>query len=226
MAPEKVPQSEDFLDAYKGHGNKDLEDHSRIHSLLQEIIEENKLEGITVECFPMVRDKGITACLSLARLNELGIPAACEGDLVSLTGMLFVRQMTHIIPWMANLSGVFSDHAEFSHCTISPSLVAGYKLATHYETGMGLALAGELVEDVYTLFRWNQSFDQCFIALGNRQNHQWSPMSCRTQLHLTLSAEDLTKLQTHPLGNHHLIVPGNHLEILRIACEYLNLAVI
>ncbi len=223
---EKMPQSEDFLEVYKGHGNKEIEDHSRVHTLLQEIVEDNELNGIAVECFPMVKNTGITACLSLARLNELGIPAACEGDLVSLAGMLLLQQLTGIIPWMANISGVFEDRVDFSHCTIAPNLVESYTLMTHFETDQGLAIAGELKDELFTIFRWNQSFDRCFISTGTKIEQEWNSFSCRTQLHLRIPNEDLIKLQNQPLGNHHLILPGDYSDTLRVACEYLNLTLI
>ncbi|MCK5821898.1 MAG: hypothetical protein KAH17_08425 [Bacteroidales bacterium] len=224
--PLSVIQSGDFLEFYKGHGDQKIEDHSRVHSMLQEIVENNKLDGIAVECFPMVKEKGITACLSLARLNDIGVPAACEGDLVSLAGMLLIQQLTGIIPWMANLSGVFSDHAEFSHCTISPRLTDNFRLTSHFETGKGLSIAGDLPQQDYTVFRWNQSFDRCFITMGTKIKHDWSLTSCRTQLHLKINSPDLIKLQNLPLGNHHLILPGDHSDTLRIACEYLNFTII
>lgn len=224
--PLSVAQSEDFLDFFTGHGNQNIEDHSRVHSLLLEIIEDNKLDGIAVECFPMVQEKGITACLSLARLNDIGVPAACEGDLVSLAGMLLIQHLTGVIPWMANISGVFQDHAEFSHCTISPGMTDSFRLTTHFESGKGLSIAGDLHKQNYTVFRWNQSFDRCFITKGEKITHQWSSASCRTQLHLKINSQDLIKLQSLPLGNHHLIVPGDHTDTLKIACEYLNFAII
>lgn len=224
--PLSIPQSEDFLETFNGHGKTDFEDHSRVHTLLQTIIEDNKLDGIAVECFPMVRDKGITACLSLGRLNQIGIPAACEGDLLSLAGMILIQQLTGIIPWMANLSGVFEEHAELSHCTISPSMVGKYDITSHFETNKGLSIAGVLNNEEYTIFRWNQGLDQCFISKGIRIDHSLSKSSCRTQLHLKLITADLIKLQNQPLGNHHLIVPGNFTHVLRTACEYLNFTVI
>lgn len=224
--PLSVAQSEDFLEFFNGHGNQNIEDHSRVHSLLLEIIEGNKLDGIAVECFPMVQEKGITACLSLARLNDMGLPAACEGDLVSLAGMLLIQHLTGVIPWMANISGVFQDHAEFSHCTVSPGLTDNFRLTTHFESGKGLSIAGNLYQKVYTIFRWNQSFDRCFISKGEKTDNQWSSASCRTQLHLKINSHDLIKLQNLPLGNHHLIIPGDHTNTLKIACEYLNFAII
>lgn len=223
---QNIEQSVDFLDTFNGHGNIEIENHSRIHTLINSIIEDNKLDGIAVECFPMVRDKAVTACLSLARLNQLGIPSACEGDLLSLAGMLLIQQLTGVIPWMANISGVFNDHVEFSHCTISPGLVESYDITTHFETGKGLSIRGLLNEEEYTIFRWNESLDHCFIAKGLRIANEWSNTSCRTQLHLSLSNSDLLKLQNQPLGNHHLILPGDFTHIFRIACEYLNFTVI
>lgn len=54
---------------------------------LKEVICTNQLDAITLECFDMVNNHSVTACLALALLNSRGVVAGCEGDLVSLPGM-------------------------------------------------------------------------------------------------------------------------------------------
>ncbi len=222
----KFHQSVEFLDFYKGNGDPKLESHSRIHYLIEQIIDEHRLDGIAVECFSLVQKSNETACLSLAFLNQKGIPAACEGDLVSLTGMILIKELTGFIPWMANFSGLFSSHAEFSHCTISPMFLKDYRLTTHFETGKGAAISGELDGSIFTVFRWDQNFEHAFVASGTVHEKDWSPLACRTQLSIRLTEDDRLKLQDYPLGNHHLIIPGDYSEVLKIACEYLNITVI
>jgi L-fucose isomerase-like protein len=225
--PMEASKSKDFIDYYQGYGKAEFENHSRIDSLLAQIYHENELDGIAVECFPLVKKHALTACLSLARFNNIGMPAACEGDLISLVGMIFIRQLTGIIPWMANLSGVFATHVEFTHCTVAPDQVEEYSITTHFETNLGLAIAGVFDhEEQYTIFRWDKRFEQCFIATGHAEKHESQNISCRTQLRLKLPDSDTKKLQHNPLGNHHLILRGNWNEILIIACEYLNLTII
>jgi len=220
------PHSNEFLEFFKGYGDSQLEEHSRVHYLIEKVIDEYQLDGVAVECFSILQDADETACLSLAFLNQKGIPAACEGDLVSLTGMLLVKHLTGLIPWMANLSGLYSDRVEFSHCTIAPMYLENYKLETHFETGKGLAVSGVLSSEVYTILRFDQNFENAFISKGMNDPQEWKPFACRAQLSLRIEDSDIKKMQNSPLGNHHLIIPGDYIEVFRIACEYLNVTVI
>ncbi len=224
--PGNYAKSKDFLDYYQAHGKKTFEEHSRLDSLVSSVWDEHQLDGISVACFPVVDQHDLTACLSLARLNAQGLPASCEGDLISLVGMLLIRSVCGQIPWMANLSGLFDKHVECSHCTVAPSLVDSFKINSHYETDKGLAIQGDFAQGEFTLFRMDQQFEQCFIAVGELIPGDHKPEACRTQLRLKLDQSDIQKLHHHPLGNHHLILPGNWMSDLLIACEYLNFTII
>lgn len=225
-SPAGYPQSADFLDYFHAHHHEKFGEHSRIQTIIQQIIHDNQLDGIAVECFSLVKGYEMTACLSLAQLNAIGIPAACEGDLVSLSGMLFVQQLTGKIPWMANLSGIYSDHIELSHCTIAPDMLNSVEITTHFETGLGLAIKGELPQQVYTIFRWDQHFEKALITVGSSRQDPYNPLACRTQLSLTIEPDKAAKYLKDPLGNHQLVLSGDFSEILETACNYLNIAVI
>ena len=129
-------------------------------------VEEHDLDGISVECFPMIREKKVTACPSLALLNKLKIPAACEGDMVSLAGMMLIRSIFNKVPWMANLSGVKDNEAQFSHCSVPLDLLRQYTLNTHFETQLGLAIEGILSGDEFTVFRLDKYMMKAFVAEG------------------------------------------------------------
>ncbi len=224
--PSQFEQSKDFLDYYHGHGDKIYEDHSRLDSLLANLWFENGLDGIAVECFPLVTQHKLTACLSLARFNAMGMPAACEGDLVSLTGMLLIYHLTGHIPWMANLSNLKINRVVFSHCTIAPSQVDTFSVKSHYESNEGLAIDGRFKQSVFTIFRMDVLFEQCFIATGHRIDEENELEACRTQLSLKLVEEDVNLLHNKPLGNHHLLIPGDWESELKMACSFLNFAII
>lgn len=224
--PASYPQSADFLSWYNQYTHPSFGQHSRVHTLLEQLVAENDLDGIAVECFSLVQQHELTACLSLARFNSIGIPAACEGDLVSLTGMMLIHQVTGVIPWMANLSSVFEDHIELSHCTISPNMADAVDVTTHFETGLGLAVQARLGGSVYTVFRWDQRFEQALIQTGTRMERPRQPLACRTQLALQMTEEQSRKYLHHPLGNHQLVLDGDYAEILKSACHYLNITLI
>jgi len=217
------PSSPDFLDYFGTYTSPQLAGHSRIYGKLLEVIEENELDGITVECFPLVQKHEITACPALALLNTLGIPAGCEGDLVSLTGMMLIRSLTGKIPWMANLAGIMDGRVWFSHCTVPFNLVETYGINTHYETGKGMAVQGEMPSGTYTVFRLSVDFLTAYVAEGEIHPEPRSHEACRTQVVLSLQPEDYQELKLHPLGNHHLLLPGQHKDMIWRALGYLNI---
>lgn len=220
------PESDDFNTFFKDGLDNQLVAHSRVCSLLKDIIQSNRLDAVTVECFPMVMHDRITACPALALLNQEGIPAACEGDLISLAGMLLLKSLTGQIPWMANLSGLKNGLVHLSHCTVPFNLVSTYRLDTHYETGRGISVCGTFSPGEYTLLRLSSDFRYAYVAAGSLILQDPREQSCRTQTVIELPPERFSSLKHHPLGNHHLLLPGNFENLLRRALLNLNFTII
>lgn len=213
-----VPPSADFLDYFRNPGEFDLTETARVSELLALTIADRNLDAITVECFPLVKENHVTACLPLARFNDLGFPAGCEGDLTALTGMMLVRELTGTVPWIANINEVSETGCLFSHCTIAPQLVDDLTVKTHYETNEGTAIQGRFRSDEVTLFRLDQSLNRAFVTTGKVIGRPRSHSACRTQITVQLPPSALTLLREDPLGNHHLILPGDYVGLLRSAC--------
>jgi len=215
--------SPDFLEAYKGFGNKEYENHSRVHTLLTGLIQQHELDGISVDCFSLISQYKLTACLSLALLNHNNFPASCEGDLISLVGMMLIKHLFNVMPWMANISGIFEDSVELSHCTAPLSYLTQYEITTHFESDLGLAIQGQWPRSDYTLLRLDPRMTQAFVSEGTVIDHTPAPNSCRTRVRMSLPAKDLLRLKMHPLGNHHLMIPGKKKELLMKALRFLNI---
>lgn len=229
---EKLPDflsfmpDQDFLEIFKNKGYGNLDNEARVYSFLQTLIKEYQLDGLTLECFDMVNDRAVTACLALAVLNSRGIVAGCEGDLVSLVGMMLVQALTGNIPWMANIAGIYKQSILFAHCTAPLNLLSDFKLPTHFETNKSAAVEGELQLDEVTVFRLNQNLDKAFVSIGKVVSQPKHSFTCRTQTEIELPANDLEILRQRPLGNHHLIIPGNYKRLLEWACWYKQIDVI
>lgn len=215
-----------FLKEFHGNTTQNLENEARIYSFLLSVINSNQLNGLTLECFNMVNDHAVTACLSLALLNSRGIVAGCEGDLVSLTGMMLVQALTGTIPWMANLARIEVEQVLFAHCTAPLNLVGRVEIPTHFETGKSAAVQGKLQFDAVTVFRLNHELDKAFISTGKVALHPQHEFACRTQIEITLPEKAIEKLRNNPLGNHHLIIPGNHQDLLEWACRYKGIEIL
>lgn len=216
----------DFLNHFKADKNPKLNEAAQVHSLIKKTIEENHFDAITVECFPLVKEQKVTACLSLSFLNDLNIPAGCEGDIVSITGMMFCKAFLNKIPWMANTIKITGDKATFAHCTVPLSYVKNYTIPTHFETDEGTAIQGYLKPDTLTVLRFDNELKKAFVSSGMVTQRPNSPFSCRTQVEIALPKDDLKKLIKNPLGNHHLILEGDYTIDFKTAFEWLDIEVI
>ena len=215
-----------FLDSFSCEKHMDLANTAKVSELLSNTIEKYELDAITVECFPMVQKDGVTACLPLAKLNNDGIPAGCEGDLTSIAGMMICQELTGIIPWMANINKASDEVCMFSHCTIAPALISGFSVTTHFETGKGTAIEGNFKGDLITIFRFDNKLSKAFIATATITGRPKSDTTCRTQIEVKLSENEVKLLRERPLGNHHLIFPGDCKKVLHVFCKILNIEVL
>ena len=218
--------SESFLDSFQASTKINLTETAKVSELLTNTIQKHNLDAITVECFPMVQKDGVTACLPLARFNNEGIPAGCEGDITAIAGMMLCKELTGISPWIANINKVSDEVCMFSHCTISPGLVSDFSVKTHFETGKGTAMAGNFKGDLITIFRFDNKLSKAFIATANISGRPTSASACRTQIEVKLTEKEVNLLRNSPLGNHHLIFPGDCKSLLHMACLLLGIDVL
>ena len=189
-----------------------------LHSALQRVIEEEQLDSLALRCFDIISDLGTTACLALSHLNDRGMIAACEGDAVSNVAMLWVRELLEVVPWMANPARV--DEGEgmllLAHCTVPRGLVETYELTTHFESTIGVGIAGEVPAGDVTLIRiGGTNLDELWLYEGEIVRGPHDDELCRTQVHVVVGSEAIRDLLTDPLGNHIVLVAGHHEARLR-----------
>lgn len=213
-----------LMKRFHGQDLPDLEDAARVLTLIRRVIRDNNLDAIAVECFSLVQERKVTACLALAQLNAEGKVATCEGDLASMAGMMAIQALTGSVPWMANTTRLTDKSLVLSHCTTPFDLVKDLTLRTHYETGISLAVDGEINASEVTVCRFSEKLDRAFIAAGKVVSRPRLAEACRTQVEIELSTESLRELRERPLGNHLLLLPGNHHKLLRLACRYKGIA--
>jgi L-fucose isomerase-like protein len=139
---------------------------------------------------------------------------------------MFGKELTGVVPWIANVNKVTEKVSVFAHCTIAPTLVKNYQITTHYETGLGTAIQGEFISDLVTIFRFDNLLSKMFVTKAEVIGRPKSESACRTQIEVKLPNSAVKLLKETPLGNHHLILPGNHIDKLNLACKILDIAVV
>lgn len=196
----------------------EVADVVRVERALRGLAEAEGLDAVTVRCFDLVLHASTTGCFALAELNDAGIVAGCEGDLVSTVGMLWLRHMLGQPAWMANPAQVDLDANTvlLAHCTVPRTMVSGYRLRSHFESGLGVGIQGDLPAGPVTLVRIGGSrMERLWLAEGEVLRSGSAEDLCRTQALVRLRTGHASELLTSPLGNHVLVAFGHHADRLR-----------
>lgn len=189
-----------------------------IYTAIKEIIDEYRLSAVTLRCFDLLGAIGNTGCLALAMLNAEGIPASCEGDIPALVSMMLAQRIVGQTGFQANPAALHLDSGEmlFVHCTAPFNMLKSYGFDTHFESGIGIAIAGDLPEGPVTLFKVSGDLTRHFLAEGTLLRNQHQPNLCRTQV--VIKPDDPTVITEYflrqPIGNHHIIITGHHQKTL------------
>jgi L-fucose isomerase-like protein len=222
-----IEELEETIQSVNGQSSKEtspvasiqraLPDAERIYTALKILVERYRLQGFTLRCFDLLTSIRNTGCLALARLNAEGVVAGCEGDIPAMLSMTMVRSLLGISGFQANPAHINPETGEilFAHCTIPLNMVERYELDTHFESGIGVGIRGYMKEGPVTIFKVSGDLSHSFIAEGELVHNQAKPDLCRTQQVIRLSEKDQVHyFLTHPIGNHHIILPGHQKALL------------
>lgn len=207
-APQEVPMAPNVRASYPGA--------TQIYHALKVLVERYQLGAFTLRCFDLLTAVGNTGCLALASFNADGIPAACEGDVPALLSMMIAQALIGCTGFQANPARIDVQTGQmlFAHCTVPFNMVSNWQYDTHFESGIGVGIHGELPEGPVTVFKVSGKLDHHFAAEGQLMYNQYEDNLCRTQVALQLSPDDARYFLTNPIGNHHIILPGHCKEVL------------
>ncbi len=190
--------------------HRDLLNSLKLYLAISQICHEENCTCLTIRCFDIVKRLNATSCLALAMLNDEGIDASCEGDLQSLLTMIMARRVAWQPAFMANPSGMSKENGTttFAHCTIPMSMCRKYGFRSHFESGLGIAIAGEMpVNHKYTIFKWGgRRLERFFVEEVDAVEKPYSEHLCRTQI--TFKFYKPEYMLTCPIGNHHIVIKG------------------
>lgn len=186
----------------------------KIYLALKRIIKNYGLTALTLRCFDILDCEKTTGCLALAALNDEGIVAGCEADVPAAVSMLIGEKIASSPVFMANPASVRGDEAIFAHCTVPCKILRNFSLDSHFESGLGLAVAGNFAPGPLTLFKLDCLAEKFVVAEGEIVKAEHAQNLCRTQIRTKIVGIEEYLLKT-PLGNHQIIIPGHHAEKIR-----------
>ena len=209
----KIPHLDALKKKYQDE--KVLDGAINIYSALKRLIAKYNLKGLTVRCFDLLGIYKNTSCLALALLNEEGITATCEGDVPSMITMHSVRALTGRSSFQANPSYINQEKNTvlFAHCTLPLNMVSDYSLTTHFESGLGIGIKGNLhlgeVTVCKVFINQKHNLDNCLAMTGEIKENLSLTNYCRTQINVEFSEYDMVSILREDYGNHMIICYGD-----------------
>ena len=193
------------------YDDKEVNDALKLHKALSTIKEKYKLNGLTIRCFDLLFKIKTTSCLSLALLNQDHIVSACEGDVPTMISMHILDKLTNQVGFQANPSRIDVSNSKMvlAHCTLPLNMVDDYKLDTHFESQIGVAVKGELKEEVITIFKLSKNLKDYFVTTGKIIRNLNESNLCRTQIEVSID-NNIEYFLNRPYGNHHVVIYGDY----------------
>jgi hypothetical protein len=186
----------------------------KTYAAIKKICQDERLDAMTIRCFDVVKACNTTSCLALAKLNDEGIVAGCEGDMQTLMTMILAKKLCNEPAFMANPSILTDTTTMFAHCTVPLSMCFRTTMRTHFESGIGVAVQGDMPLTDYTIMKWGgPCLDKMFVTEAKAIKNEYSNHFCRTQITFDVNLKPY--LLNHPIGNHHVIIKGCHAAEIR-----------
>ena len=205
-----VPHASEIMNKFD---NKEVAHQAIVFYLaLKKLAKKHDLKGLTIKCFDLLNKYKNTACLALALLNEEGIVSGCEGDMPSLLTMYIIYTLTGRSSFMANPSKFnYEDNSLLvAHCTVPLNMTSSYSLTTHFESGLGIGVRGEMPEGKITISKIapNFSLEDTICLPASIKECPHLEGYCRTQIVVSLNDEGLLDILKASFGNHLIVSYG------------------
>lgn len=182
-----------------------------IYEREKEIIAKYKLDGITVRCFDLFTTCKNTGCIAVSKLQDEGIPAGCEGDIPVLLTLMTCKKLTGEPGFMGNPARIQPDgQILLAKCTIALSMTKKHEFTNHFESGIGVAIHGEVEPGEYTLVKLSHDMKRLLAVNVTVTHCQYEKNLCRTQIWIQSTPIVSQYLLMSPLSNHHVLIKGHH----------------
>jgi len=205
-----------------GPSFEDFRTSLKIEKAIRQELKRTGSTAFSIRCFDLLDPLKGTACLALSRLNDEGYTAGCEGDAPAAVSMMILSSLSGRPSFMGNIATVKGKDVTIAHCTSPTSILSDFRYMSHFESGMGVGIAGKFEEgSKMTLLRMDRNLKLMRYGIGRVVKSEWRKDLCRTQVTLEIDG-DPSLMLTRPIGNHYSITPGDQSLKLQFLSKMLN----
>lgn len=136
--------------AHRGRASDEtLRTMAKFEVALREFVEERKLDALAIQCWTSLqRNLGICSCTAMARLGEIGIPCACEADVVGALSMYALQLAADGPAALADWNNLHPEEPEVVnlwHCGVYPTTFLGERPTVERNENLMKVLPAEQV---------------------------------------------------------------------------------
>ena len=125
--------------------------------------------------------------------------------------MVLCQALTGEYCFQVNPAQVQADgNILFAHCTLPLKMTTSHFYTTHFESGIGVAIHGELPLGDYTLVKMSGDMNRLLAEDVEMTRCQYEPNLCRTQVWIKTTPQVAQYFLTNPIANHHVLIRGHH----------------
>lgn len=173
---------------------------------LAELARKRGWDGLTLGCWcfdkEAIRRIGWTPCISLALLNQMGMPAACEGDMRALYSMYVLSKLSGGPAWMGNVNLAEGDLLVLTHDGAPPLMADKYSIVKRMGTGAPAALRAVFASGLTaTLLRVSADLRKALLLKAITVEAE-RVEACNSQIGLKLLVGSAKDVLDSGLGNH------------------------
>lgn len=222
-----------------------LEMHARFYKAYRDFCRDGGYDALAISCWPKMQEEmNSLSCSIIGKLNQNGIPAACEGDLPGAVSMLMQKYIAEQPTTLMDLSGIDeSNHSVLMwHCGPSPECYADAKGAclcvSRQPAGEGkISQRGMVIDMVFmpqpvTFMRITGEWDRMFLLNGDVLENQKPSLDGSRgwvgNLRLNRRPIDVMDLVNtilvHGMQHHYPMIAGDIAEELLEAAAWLGIA--
>ena len=103
---------------------------------------------------------------------------------------------------------------ELAHCTLPLDMANKITYDTHFESGIGIGIHGEMNLGDVTIVKIGSSLSEFYVSEGTILNNDYRLDRCRTQIKIKLDS-NVDYFLKSSLGIHHLIIYGHKKEEIK-----------
>lgn len=128
--PDNSPQLQDTVKKISGYADhsgvpgKAMLQMARLEMFLSEFKNEHNIDAYAIQCWTSIQnDFGVCACTAMSRLCELGVPCACEADILgamSMHALQLASDMPSALADWNNMHHKDDDLVNLWHCGVYP----------------------------------------------------------------------------------------------------------